>query len=650
MSGNPCFKAVLEVNRLDTFVSRILPSINSRSSRQELFKLFLIVCFVISLPILGFTAEPILVDKSLTTLQIGRQVDVLLDPSDKLTISDITSPNYSAAFKPHKTQGFNFGLSGQVIWIRFRINVVPARSGLKGLILAVSKPSFPFVDLYLPSTQGSQEPYELIRSSYLGRTKDKTWKYRHPVFNLPPKIPDNSYLYLRIDPHTASEHASANFTITLADEDAFRQRTWLEISFYSLVFGVFISTILYNFFLSLYLRDKAYYHYVICMTFLLAHLFLRSGFNILAGWPSLTHGLLYSVALSCIFFFTFSQAFLATPKYCPVINKIIWIIIFAAVVVILALWAGYPKAANTLMHLISLLGILSAIFAGLLRLLQGFSPAGYYLAALFSFFACVASVSLIGFGVLPKNFITINALGLGGTLQAVFLSTALGARIRALRRERKALLKKERLLSDIIEFLPDPTWVIDIEGRVIAWNRAMEQITNIDKKGIIGKGDYEYAVPFYGKPRPMLIDLVLKRNEAIEKEYLDLVAKDGLLFVGESFHPSMGDGGLYLFGTASELNDSQGRAVGAIETIRDITDAKRTEKVRESIIAELQDALNKVRTLSGLLPICASCKKIRDDKGYWNQIESYIHKHSDAEFSHGICPDCAKRLYPDLDL
>jgi len=320
------------------------------------------------------------------------------------------------------------------------------------------------------------------------------------------------------------------------------------------------------------------------------------------------------------------------------------------VVVMLAHWAGYPKTANTLMHLISLLGILSAIFAGLLRLLQGFSPAGYYLAAWFSLFAGAASMPLIGFGVLPNNFITINALGLGGTLQAVFLSTALGARIRALRGERKALLKKERLLSDIIEYLPDPTWVIDIEGRVIAWNRAMEQITNIDKKGIIGKGDYEYAVPFYGKPRPMLIDLVLKRNEAIEKEYLNLVAKDGLLFVGESFHPSMGDGGLYLSGTASELNDSQGRAVGAIETIRDITDAKRTEKERERIITELQDALNKVRTLSGLLPICASCKKIRDDKGYWNQIESYIHKHSDAEFSHGICPDCAKRLYPDLDL
>ena len=63
---------------------------------------------------------------------------------------------------------------------------------------------------------------------------------------------------------------------------------------------------------------------------------------------------------------------------------------------------------------------------------------------------------------------------------------------------------------------------------------------------------------------------------------------------------------------------------------------------------KLQDALGKVKTLTGLLPICASCKKIRDDKGYWNQIESYIKSHSEAEFTHSICPDCAEKLYPEL--
>jgi hypothetical protein len=77
--------------------------------------------------------------------------------------------------------------------------------------------------------------------------------------------------------------------------------------------------------------------------------------------------------------------------------------------------------------------------------------------------------------------------------------------------------------------------------------------------------------------------------------------------------------------------------------IQEIEEHKQTE-------SELQETLKKVRTLTGLLPICSSCKKIRDDKGYWNQLESYITKHSQAEFSHGICPECVKKFYPDLDI
>jgi len=72
------------------------------------------------------------------------------------------------------------------------------------------------------------------------------------------------------------------------------------------------------------------------------------------------------------------------------------------------------------------------------------------------------------------------------------------------------------------------------------------------------------------------------------------------------------------------------------------------DKEKDELIAKLQDALDNVKKLSGLLPICSSCKKIRDDKGYWQQIESYIREHSEAQFSHGICPDCLKKLYPNL--
>lgn len=88
--------------------------------------------------------------------------------------------------------------------------------------------------------------------------------------------------------------------------------------------------------------------------------------------------------------------------------------------------------------------------------------------------------------------------------------------------------------------------------------------------------------------------------------------------------------------------------IAAAGTILDITDRKLIEEERERLISELQKSLSEVKTLSGLLPICASCKKIRNDEGYWEQIEGYIGHRLDAEFSHGICPECAQKLYPEL--
>ena len=85
-----------------------------------------------------------------------------------------------------------------------------------------------------------------------------------------------------------------------------------------------------------------------------------------------------------------------------------------------------------------------------------------------------------------------------------------------------------------------------------------------------------------------------------------------------------------------------------VRSIRYAIERKKIENEKEQVIAELQEALAKVKLLSGFIPICASCKKIRDDTGYWQQVEAYIQKHSDAEFSHSICPDCTHKLYPEL--
>jgi len=92
----------------------------------------------------------------------------------------------------------------------------------------------------------------------------------------------------------------------------------------------------------------------------------------------------------------------------------------------------------------------------------------------------------------------------------------------------------------------------------------------------------------------------------------------------------------------------QKEIIGIVESFQDITKRKFTEDAKEELIIGLQKAQEEVNLLSGLLPICATCKNIRDDKGYWNKIESYISHHSKVEFSHGICPDCAQKFYPDL--
>jgi len=98
------------------------------------------------------------------------------------------------------------------------------------------------------------------------------------------------------------------------------------------------------------------------------------------------------------------------------------------------------------------------------------------------------------------------------------------------------------------------------------------------------------------------------------------------------------------------LTDKEGIERGKLLTLRDITFQKRQEREREELIRKLRHALSRVKMLSGLLPICANCKKIRDDRGYWHQVEVYIRENSEAKFSHGICPKCAEKHYPDMDL
>ena len=146
------------------------------------------------------------------------------------------------------------------------------------------------------------------------------------------------------------------------------------------------------------------------------------------------------------------------------------------------------------------------------------------------------------------------------------------------RQERESHKNAEQRLSDLINFLPDATFAIDLEGKVIAWNKVMEDMTGVQKTTIIGEGDYIYALPFYGKKQPLLLDLVLYENKEAEEKYPFIIRKDNKLISEMEFPLLYGGKSAYLWFIASPLYDAKGNISGSIEVIRDITDNKRAEK------------------------------------------------------------------------
>jgi PAS domain S-box-containing protein len=188
-------------------------------------------------------------------------------------------------------------------------------------------------------------------------------------------------------------------------------------------------------------------------------------------------------------------------------------------------------------------------------------------------------------------------------------------------------------LAAIVDSTDDAILSKDLAGTILTWNAAAETMFGYSAGEIIGRNISTIVPPDNRHELREALEKI-KRGEHVQRLETNRMHKDGRI--------------IEVALTISPIKDEQGKVVAASSISRDITERRRLEREHLKLIEQLQGALSEVKQLSGLLPICANCKRIRDEQGDWQQVEVYVHAHSQADFTHGICPDCTKTLYPGI--
>ena len=194
-----------------------------------------------------------------------------------------------------------------------------------------------------------------------------------------------------------------------------------------------------------------------------------------------------------------------------------------------------------------------------------------------------------------------------------------------------ALARRTSEWTDTVDAMSDWVCIIDPDFRILRTNQAVEPFLGLKKEAVLGRTCYEIV---HGTDTHIDHCPIPKMVQSLKRSQTEVQLGDGR----------------WLSVTADPLTDHDGHLVGAVHMVRDITDLRLVQAEREALIRNLEQALSEVKTLKGLIPICAQCRQIRDDSGAWSSLETYVRKNLDADFSHGLCPKCAEREYETYDL
>jgi PAS domain S-box-containing protein len=190
------------------------------------------------------------------------------------------------------------------------------------------------------------------------------------------------------------------------------------------------------------------------------------------------------------------------------------------------------------------------------------------------------------------------------------------------------------LIDALLEHIPDNIYFKDRQGRFVKINKSQSLFLGLDStETAVGKTDFDFF-----------------KQEHARQAFLDeqnIIESGKPMLNKEELITTTGGISKWFSVTKAPLYNARGDIIGTFGLSRDITDSKELENEREALITQLKEALEHVQTLKGLIPICSHCKKMRDDQGYWHEVEVYVRDHSSAEFSHGLCEECLARFYPE---
>ncbi|MGV8058346.1 MAG: PAS domain-containing protein [Smithellaceae bacterium] len=220
------------------------------------------------------------------------------------------------------------------------------------------------------------------------------------------------------------------------------------------------------------------------------------------------------------------------------------------------------------------------------------------------------------------------------TTELLIANEKLYSEINERKRAEEALKESEEKYRTILHSIEEGYFELDIAGNITFFNDVVRRSSKYQPEELRGMNYRRFCTEETTAKLSPIFQEIRRAEELTKTNDFEVICKDGTTITIEA--------------SVTMMFDRTGQPVGLRFVTRDVTKHRKHYKEREKLITELREALANVKILSGLLPICSACKKIRNDEGYWEQIESYISERSDADFTHGICPDCRKKLYPNF--